>query len=355
MEIGIDLGDNYGLPDDDHISVMFRAVNDTVDQEAEGVTGVENFTLAQHYAIGVLSNYTPGRIDGVESIFSSIGDGLKKAWEYIVNMVKRIWGFFFSKDGEKKAKEVEEKVEKETKVVEAAVSGKLTEPEYDKILDKMGKTDPEVAEVVKEVKDKPLSEKRAKIKEAMELIAKKQPGRFVSLKHAGAQMTKWNESFQTGYAKILESSKGVITTDQQRAIADRMATRMEKFERDIANANGAIKAFIDNPASNIGKVEIMIGQMKKAISANSQLIKDFTAEKNAVTSEVRRLDAELKAGGGSKGIAEAAEARDKLKEEINGLREIIRMSAAIAKLSEDNLRIVRIISVQLSKAFAMDI
>ena len=119
MELALDqeieLDEGYGVPSDDHIAVMFKALDDSHEQSLAGVTGEENLSLAQVYAGGVLSNYNAGRVAGNESLFSSIGEGLKKVWEYIKGMFKNLWGFFFSKETSKKIEEEVAEVEKESK------------------------------------------------------------------------------------------------------------------------------------------------------------------------------------------------------------------------------------------------
>lgn len=89
--------ENYGQIDNDHLETMFIAMDDTIG----GVTGSEGFglTQAQHYAYAVLgvsdSLTRQQKVDGNESFFGSIGDGLKAVWEYIKKMFKSISNFFF--------------------------------------------------------------------------------------------------------------------------------------------------------------------------------------------------------------------------------------------------------------------
>lgn len=97
--------ENYGSVDNDHLETMFVAMDDTMG----GVTGSEGFGLthAQKYAYGVLdasdSLSRVQKVDGNESFFGKIADGLQAVWEYIKKMFKNIWGFFFGGSGKESA------------------------------------------------------------------------------------------------------------------------------------------------------------------------------------------------------------------------------------------------------------
>ena len=93
----MDDAENYGQIDNGHLETMFVAMDDTIG----GVTGSEGFglTRAQHYAYAVLGASDgltrQQKVDGNESFFGSIGDGLKAAWEYIKKLFNSIYSFFF--------------------------------------------------------------------------------------------------------------------------------------------------------------------------------------------------------------------------------------------------------------------
>jgi hypothetical protein len=95
----MEASEDYGQIDNDHLETIFVAMDDTMG----GVTGSEGFglTRAQEYTYAVLgandSLTRQQKVDGNESFFGSIGDGLKAVWEYVQKLFKSIWGFFFGK------------------------------------------------------------------------------------------------------------------------------------------------------------------------------------------------------------------------------------------------------------------
>ena len=125
---------DYGIPNEEHLDTMFKAITDTMDQ----VSGNEamNLSNAQRYAFAVLSieDLTPmERVSGNEGFFDKLGSGLKKMWDYIVKMFKSIGNFFFGSSDDsskKKLAAAKENVEENKK---AMTGGEPTEEQSDRM------------------------------------------------------------------------------------------------------------------------------------------------------------------------------------------------------------------------------
>lgn len=86
--------DNTELHEAEHIDEVFDALDDTL----KDVAGTEGLTRAQTYMWGVLNasgdiSYKQ-RVAGTEGLFTTIGDGVSKVWEYIKKMFNAVLNFF---------------------------------------------------------------------------------------------------------------------------------------------------------------------------------------------------------------------------------------------------------------------
>lgn len=119
QEVDLDPGEVYQeMHDSKHLALVVDGLADSIQQDIDGVTGVESLTTAQHYLEGALradGSVGYSSVTGNESFFSAIGDAGRKAWEYIQKMFKAIWAFFFGKD-----KKAETQVDDTTKAIDEA-------------------------------------------------------------------------------------------------------------------------------------------------------------------------------------------------------------------------------------------
>lgn len=94
------LEEDFGVAEPEHVEMMMDALADTMEQQ---VAGNESYSLtsAQQYALSVLQSSGAvsriAQVTGNEGFFSSIGDGVKKLWEYIQKIFKGIYDWFFGK------------------------------------------------------------------------------------------------------------------------------------------------------------------------------------------------------------------------------------------------------------------
>lgn len=99
------------VPEPEHVELVMDGFLDTVNG-TEGLqpTHSQRYLQGALYAAGEIRSI--GDVTGNEGFFSAIGDGAKKAWDYIVKMFKSIWDFFFKKDLKEKETKVDEAIQK---------------------------------------------------------------------------------------------------------------------------------------------------------------------------------------------------------------------------------------------------
>ena len=176
--------EGYQVPDVPHLEIMFDAVEDTAFQAIDG-NECYPLSAAQRYAQGALHAagiYTAAQVSGNEGFLSSIGNGLKAMWDYIVKTFKAIWSFFFERDNAKEAEAAKDKIDETTDNLKSAASGTQTEEQADAQINALvatakaeGEDDSAVKAVVDdlaEARKGGLSEKRAAIKKALTALPK---------------------------------------------------------------------------------------------------------------------------------------------------------------------------------------
>ena len=120
------------IPTSIHSDIMFEALADTLD----GVGGTEGLALteAQIYASGVLSANGVRPVAGNEGFFSTIADGVKAGYDYIVKLFKSIYGFFFKRDAGEKIEDAKKEVADNTKDLKNVGSSSVPDAEVEKQL-----------------------------------------------------------------------------------------------------------------------------------------------------------------------------------------------------------------------------
>ncbi|CAG27259.1 hypothetical protein PPEV_gp165 [Pseudomonas phage EL] len=113
-----------GVPEMEHIEQVLDGLSDTV----MGTEGMD-LTANQRYLQSVLHTagyLTRNEVAGNEGFLSSIGEGIKKAWEYIKNLFKSIFGGLFKKNVKDKLDKVDESAKAAEKAIDAVASPKVT-------------------------------------------------------------------------------------------------------------------------------------------------------------------------------------------------------------------------------------
>lgn len=99
------------VPEPEHVETMIDGFTDMVN-------GTESY--ATRYACGVMvacGAVSQKEITGNEGFFSSIGDGLKKVWDYIMSMFKSVYDYFFKTESKAQDSSAKKAVSEATEAV----------------------------------------------------------------------------------------------------------------------------------------------------------------------------------------------------------------------------------------------
>lgn len=254
------------MPEGAHIETMFNGLTDAV-------SGVESYNT--RYAQGVLlaCGMTSFReVAGNEGFFSSIGDGIKKVFEYIVNMFKSIWnwitgGSSSSKSTASRAKAVETTAKKtlDKKVTEQNAPGIL------KLIDIKASqlNDPAVKqEIQREVENILNGLKESIPKETQELLLKT-IGAVIHDENIRAEAIAIKELFEVEFVEVSAKIEEVLA-DQPDAVNEELESLMK--ELGVENGgNAQVKTMIkmlmetvEAAAVDITKIPLVLKQIEMA-------------------------------------------------------------------------------------------
>lgn len=166
QEVDLDPGEVYQeLHDPEHVTTVIQGFIDTVEQDIDGVTGVESLTNAQHYLEGAMlasGAYRASSVTGNEGFFSNVSEGIQKAWDYVKKMFKAIWNFFFKSEQKELEKKVDKAIDVAYKNLDDIEKIKITVNNVDEVLKN-------VSAVANKINDEPARKKvQEEIKAARE-------------------------------------------------------------------------------------------------------------------------------------------------------------------------------------------
>lgn len=123
------------LPEPEHVEMIMNGMLDSL----SGNEDLIGLTDAQVYLQGALnaSGAVSLRVSGNEGFFSSIGAGIKAAWDYIVKMFKSIYNSVFKKDVKDKGEKVATSIKEAEEAIKAVESPKVTPANVEATLKKM--------------------------------------------------------------------------------------------------------------------------------------------------------------------------------------------------------------------------
>lgn len=304
--------------DPEHFDTITQGMLDTFDGMESLSTA---YTKAQEYLFACMSaadvlTYKQ-RVDGMEGVFSAIGEGLSAAWEYVKKLFKSVWGAFFG-SGEDT---IEAKAEKTEKVVEN--NGKEL-----KALAKTGKTEKQVEGIRKKVKEKankiqndPKASSADKAK-AKDIVKKVDEGNVKSTSQKEMDIGSMCEQL-AGIDKASREGliKSVGETEQQRRKYVEYVNKDRSSEIGKGRFNSMYKIFRE--ALQQGVFHVSIPELVKVDSIKSILSASITQDKiqknveehkkfaKFIHSEKAEFEAEIKE-------LETALASDKKAGEVNG-------------------------------------
>lgn len=334
QEVGLDEG--YGIPENDHIAVMFKALGDSHEQSLAGVTGEENLSLAQVYAAGVLSNYSSGRVAGNESVFSSVGDGFKKVWDYIKGMFSNLWNFFFKKETADKAEEKAEEVDKEARELNSIVIGDPNAEDVEVVMDRIlesAKLDGQEIKIdnkshkefLDSLKGASESESEAAIKMVFSALKKNGSDRHSRLKKVSTELKNNNISGEKRVLAALEKlDKSQNLNDKQMSVYKSLKPDVEHYVKVSKPLVEQIYTPTQTPDKAYSKVVEIKAAIKKLYLENGRIIKRFSNAHNNNKGLIADLEAKLKVKGIEK------EQSQQIKAELKGLNDLVSMFATVA-------------------------
>jgi len=137
-------------------------VEAVMDGMLDSLSGNESLDLtqAQRYLAGVLESADMVRwsVQGTEGFFSSIGDGLKAAWDYVMKMFKSVYDFFFGKKNKEDSDAAKSSVKDASSAIKEVESPEVTEQNAQAVL----------KQVEKKIDKLPESAKKKELKKKVE-------------------------------------------------------------------------------------------------------------------------------------------------------------------------------------------
>lgn len=124
------------VPEPEHVNLVMDGLMDSL-----GGNESLNLTNAQRYLQGVLyasgAVRTMNDVAGNEGFLSSIGDGIKKAWEYVKKMFNSIWDVFFKSDEKKMEAKLDEALKEAEKSLDNMEKASITATNVDAVQKKV--------------------------------------------------------------------------------------------------------------------------------------------------------------------------------------------------------------------------
>lgn len=337
--------ETFVIPDVPEVNVLMDALDDSVDQ-MDAVAGGESISLtaSQRYLAGVLYANGIVSLDALngneEGVFSSIGNGIKAAWDWIVKMFKSVWNFFFGRDNAEEAEKTKKEIDENNKEATAAENGTQSDEEAKKQASKMASIasengDDATAKALREAKDPKAV--RAAIKEALKKMAKLNKKGKAKVE----QSIKNAVTAKRGFLKVVTDDKNKKYNDANDALMGKdhpVAHLLIEVEAEINKAIVKDNAFIPllDKAMELDTVPKVVA-FGKTIQANVDSMKTlgeaFNQRKAKMQAALTATEARMK---------KAKEGKDKaaLKEEVGTLRVIVNQAVKVAKLIEiSNMRL----------------
>lgn len=319
-------GEGYAVPEISHVELVLDGLSDTVDQVERGVAGVEALTGAQEYlqasmqAAGMLSMR---QVAGNEGFMSSVGGGIKKAYEYVVKMFKSLWDFFFKRDNKKKAEEAKE----------ALVTCKTTWTEI-----KMGgKTEAQTDAMISSLKSSASSQELAVVSKALEEVsgkshAEKQKVLTDAMKKFAAASAKSKKLLTWKIDRLKAAFKGIIeTTDAMKAgMDDDVLKSMEGQCNILAAESKRVIAELDNHRE-LKDPDGALSLLTK-MTADVDKVKGMMDHFAQQETEIKKIIADCEKVMNESGTGNNAESKkhvDTLRVALGGLQKIARFTVEI--------------------------
>lgn len=339
LDITDDPGEGEQIPDRPHVEIMFEALNDTL-------AGVEckNLSEAQVYAEGVLMATGALRmntVEGNEGFFSSIGNGAKAIYDYIVKMFKSVWGFFFNRDAAKEAKEAKAEVKEVQQKIETlrnptpeavAECEKVWAYVHARVVADKEKAKAEGAidldefmlgDIKKKLDGTP-SEQKAGAKELMDAMPQANKPAQAKFKKAAEGVVTLNKKFDVLMSSIMVRPKDKAPLKPKAgsvgiAVSLVISAATRAYEPSVKqNIDNLIK--LENIKDQAHALKVLAG-ITHDIDAGEHLGSVLKSQTTKLSSEIHQMEMALKAGPLS----------EEDKDELEVLRVVLAMGSTVAQ------------------------
>jgi hypothetical protein len=326
----------------EHFDMVLQGTLDTL----EGMESLRTtYTKAQEYLYSCLNTSESlsyqQRVDGMESVFSNIGEGLGTAWEYIKKLFKTVWEYFFGSGDntvEAKAEKTEKVIEKNEKQLKTLAGSGKTEAQVEgirkKVKEKAKKiqADPQASssdkavatDVIKKIDEgnvKSTSQKEMDIGAMCERLAKiDKKSRQALIKRIGE-----TENLRKSYA-------GYVEKDRSDDIGNGRFKSMYKVFRETLKQGTFTTKIPDlikvDSITTILNAATTQDKLLKAVEDHGKFAKFIASEKTEFQTEIKALEEALAKKGKGSGQGEVNGEAYKNKGEVSA-----RLKAANAALS----------------------
>ncbi len=358
MDMTIENSDSE-LYEPEHIEEVFTALTDSL----APVSGTEQLTNAQQYmwsVLGASGALTRGeQVAGTEGFFSKIGEGIKKIWEYIQNMFKNIWNWFFGSNAEgdktiSKTKEVVKKNEEHLKVLTSS-----TPPPKEEIAVQIIKTTEDLDRYMNEGGNKSTGEAlKAKLEEAKPLepaeqvkIVEEVIEKFVKIN------TRAHRALDEQCKKALDEYKyyqELVTFDHADKFRNTAFSGMYRtyLAAMTHNASKPIDSFVKIPRDTR-----TLRDAERVQATLSYIIKDLESEMKSISSgiksdciaQIKRLEKLLN----EKGMLLNQATEDKFHDDLQACRLLLSLTTQAIKQLRTTCENIRRVSKMVNRLFSV--
>lgn len=304
------------IPDSNHVELVMDGLLDSI----EGNEG-QNLSKAQHYLQGVL--YASGSvrttdIEGNEGFFSSIGDGLKKAWDYVKKMFTWIYNLFFKKENKEQDQKAHDSLDKAEKSIKQVEQAKVPE----------AKVKETISTIAARITHMPESREKKHLDDKIEAIK--------TLDSKSAQARELSEllpevfkvsllNYDRLLAKQEKINAAVEKLENREAIYKSEGADKEEWAADIRlYLNGLIglpDAF--ESVTDLSSAKAWIAKSRRCLQAMNNNLENYRTRESSLKTRISEIESALMAYGKDKKSTRPTPLLDQLKKSLVSVSAII--------------------------------
>lgn len=282
------------VPEPEHVNLVMDGLMDSLGgNEGLNLTNAQRYLQGALFASGVVRNMND--VVGNEGFLSSIGDGVKKAWEYIKKMFNSIWDVFFKSDQKKMEEKVDEALKEAEKSLDELEKASITPANVEAI---QKKVESHVASLPDSPEKKTLETKvehakaeksqPAQIKELHEIL----PEVFKAHLFDGKKLTAANGKILTAVKQLQNKKK-----ELDEGAADGHSMTGQEIQ---AYLNGLIGLpDVSKGIHNIAEARAFTTKAKRCLEAMSNTLSGFKNEQSHYKERIAEIESGINAYSGT--------------------------------------------------------